>query len=789
MNMRVSRLSLTGFRGATKPLNIQLDPTKPVVVIFGENGTGKSTIVDAIDFVANGGLGSLAGRQSTPAKDYMPALGVAPATLAVELAIGDDAWKARLAGGKPSFPPSTKPRPVAHVLRRSQILDLLAAKPAERYQQLARFVAVPAIEAAEEALRTAVKDTKREFDDATSATEKAQRQAVDYWVAEGKPGAEALAWARELAAQDASALLKEANEVNGVLALLARASEELERVSVASNGLGESVKAVADAQDRLRAAESEATAAEALLMELLEKAEHYIVAHPSIASCPVCEKPIEPRTLLERLKRRREAGFAVDEARRAVEVARQHETGNRKAAEVAETGLRNAGTSLLAAARTSTLGPLTVLGVQWGSFQRLPETATPGNREAAAREAASLVGAIGAGAPPLRALSERLAKDAARLNAVKGFVRGVDEHTAAALESEQLLNGLNQALAIMESRRKAFVDGVLAQISARVCVLYDKIHPGEAIGDIRLATDPNPKKKASLNLSGRFNEVCDVPPEGYYSESHLDTLGISIFLALAERSCVADRPNLLILDDVLTSVDGSHLDRFVSLVHDEAERFSQTILTTHYRHWFETYRRGMGPVGHACLIELSQWSIEGGIRADRSTLPTEDLAAALTKAPLDRQGVASRAGVILETLLTHLSLCYKLRLPASKHRQFTLGELISAFGSQLKTSLESHQDGEPTAKLGPILEAIFALTPFRSWVGAHYNPLGDDVPNVQVAELGNQAVELVRALTCAECGEMAGKRAGSHWRCRCGKKRLAPLAVPGQDPPSEDIIP
>ena len=433
------------------------------------------------------------------------------------------------------------------------------------------------------------------------------------------------------------------------------------------------------------------------------------------------------------------------------------------------------------------------MGVDWGSFPLLSETGTPATREAAAREATSLIGTISAGETSLRALSERLTKDAARLNAVKGFVRGVDEHTVAALESEQLLNRLNQALAVMESRRKAFVDCVLAQISARLCELYDRIHPDEAIGDIKLATDPNPKKKASLNLSGRFNEVCDVPPEGYYSESHLDTLGICVFLALAERSCVADRSNLLVLDDVLTSVDGPHLDRFVSLVHDEVELFSQTILTTHYRHWFETYRRGMGPAGHACLIELSHWSIGGGIRADRSALPTGDLAVALKKTPLDRQGVASRAGVILETILTHLSLCYRLRLPASKHHQHTLGELVMAIPKKLRSVLiAEHDNGQPATGavgLGGVLEAIDELVPFRSWVGAHYNVLGDDVPDVHVLELGQRALELAAAVTCAACGEMVGKRAGTHRRCRCGKSRLMPLAMTGDDPPREDVIP
>ncbi|HEX3987903.1 MAG TPA: ATP-binding protein [Verrucomicrobiae bacterium] len=52
MKAKVSKLSLFGFRGATQPVEIHFDISKPVTLVFGENGTGKSTIADALDFVA-----------------------------------------------------------------------------------------------------------------------------------------------------------------------------------------------------------------------------------------------------------------------------------------------------------------------------------------------------------------------------------------------------------------------------------------------------------------------------------------------------------------------------------------------------------------------------------------------------------------------------------------------------------------------------------------------------------------------------------------------------------------
>lgn len=50
-------LSIFGLRGVSHPLTINFD--KPFTLIFGHNGTGKTSICDAIDFLANGDCGSL----------------------------------------------------------------------------------------------------------------------------------------------------------------------------------------------------------------------------------------------------------------------------------------------------------------------------------------------------------------------------------------------------------------------------------------------------------------------------------------------------------------------------------------------------------------------------------------------------------------------------------------------------------------------------------------------------------------------------------------------------------
>src|SRR4030042_2166962 len=123
MPKRIKKLELDGFRGASRPTVVEFDPTKNTVVIFGENGRGKSTIVDAIDLVANELPGSLSGRPSTSTKQHLPTIGDDHGKLAVKLCIDGMEWEASLEGGT-ILVSGDDPRPTVHILRRNQLLRL-----------------------------------------------------------------------------------------------------------------------------------------------------------------------------------------------------------------------------------------------------------------------------------------------------------------------------------------------------------------------------------------------------------------------------------------------------------------------------------------------------------------------------------------------------------------------------------------------------------------------------------------------------------------------------------------
>lgn len=96
---RIDRIRIHNFRGASAPFTLGFAKQKPLVVIFGENGTGKTTIVDALDAVGNGSGGSLTTKSSTTLRTHLPTLGKKPSDMVMEVTSGNTTWTATLGKG------------------------------------------------------------------------------------------------------------------------------------------------------------------------------------------------------------------------------------------------------------------------------------------------------------------------------------------------------------------------------------------------------------------------------------------------------------------------------------------------------------------------------------------------------------------------------------------------------------------------------------------------------------------------------------------------------------------
>ena len=286
----------------------------------------------------------------------------------------------------------------------------------------------------------------------------------------------------------------------------------------------------------------------------------------------------------------------------------------------------------------------------------------------------------------------------------------------------------------------------------------------------------------SLEFDGEFQNKPGQPPQAYYSDSHLDTLGVCVFLALAKHFMSED--SVVVLDDVVTSADSVHMERLISMIHDEASSFNQLILTTHYWPWRERYR--YGAFGQIQLVELAAWSFSREVWPAKTKLSIDELRDLLAAPSFDRQSAASKAGIFLESLLDFIALRFGCRVPRQADPNFTLGVLASAIDSKLSKLLKIEQRPagstipSSSIPLRPLISEATQWAWVRNQVGCHFSVPGMDVPDADVRLFAERTMALGDALMCSACGGLpARNKSGSYWECGCGVAQMYPLVQPG----------
>ena len=779
--MKIEKLSISGFRGATKPTDIDFDTSKPVTLIFGENGTGKSTISDAVDFICNRRFGSLEDRSTGgQSKTFIPALGLKISDVKVTLSSKDktgkpQVWQATLVKDGASVTPAGCPD--ARILRRSNILKLVNSQPKNRFEELKGFIAVPGIEKSEEALRQAVRDAQSTLTEAIKEHQQATDQLETLWIAEGKKGASSVGWADSEAKKDVTKLNSAVAEATGILSASISANEALGRHdnAVTEKKKAEGVYAAAQAdQQKAEKAEAEQNA---ILIRLLEDAKLYVTGSKDLAACPVCEQPVESDKLLARLNQRIGAMNDLSTLIKATTSAKDKLTAASTLADQSQKTLCEQVKILGLALESCSLAEVSAGKIKWDDFKEALEYQT--HSDAVEQNARKLLAAYAPLHNNVKARKDADGKSISQQNAITGLLGTINTKSAAQQSLDALLKQLKQALAVVEKLRKDYVEGILTTISAEVERLYTKMHPNEGIGKVRFYLKPN--AIGSLEFDGQFHSKLDVPPQAYYSESHLDTLGICVFVALAKHFKTDN--TILVLDDVVTSVDCNHIDRFMTLVHDEAVHFNQVIVTTHYRPWKDRYKYARGPAAKTQLVELRQWDFGLGIRQDEDVTAVKELKACLAAGKLDRQAVASKAGIQLEGILDYLTYQYRCKMPRQTEPNFTLGDLAAGIdgklGKLLKTAHNLAGLPKKETELKTLIDDLTSRTWVRNQVGCHFSDGGSGITDAEVKDFGTKVLALAELLICDKCEAFpTSKKSGSYWECGCGRVELYPLISP-----------
>jgi wobble nucleotide-excising tRNase len=137
-------------------------------------------------------------------------------------------------------------------------------------------------------------------------------------------------------------------------------------------------------------------------------------------------------------------------------------------------------------------------------------------------------------------------------------------------------------------RQKEGLENFINAFSGTINDFYQYMNPGELFEEIKIITIGEDDELNGITIEYSYNNHKVSPPQKYFSESHLNCFGISFFLA----SVIAfnKKNKFLVLDDVISSFDSNHRKRFADLLFEKFKDW-QIILLTHEEEWFQYIRQ------------------------------------------------------------------------------------------------------------------------------------------------------------------------------------------------------
>ena len=247
----------------------------------------------------------------------------------------------------------------------------------------------------------------------------------------------------------------------------------------------------------------------------------------------------------------------------------------------------------------------------------------------------------------------------------------------------------------------------------------------------------------------------------YLSESHLNSLGICLFLASAKL--FNKDSQFLVLDDIVTNFDLGHRRRLLRLIKDEFSGW-QIILLTVERLWFDMIKRELARNGW--LFKEVEWDAENGILLSPSAVDLRELITEKRKKYDVSNDIRKLVEASLKEICYALEVKLRFRFNDDNERRMS-GELLSELRATVNRKCPPLRGDAAFSNLeGSNLVAT---------VGSHDNPdetiTGGDI-DVALADID----ALKDLFTCKDCGryvEAERQLSGQNKiTCKCGKKEL-----------------
>ena len=685
------------------------------LVILGTNGTGKSAVVDGIEFVFSGkvarftgtGTGSIshddAVKNVKTGGDPKVVLALSPSNGEISRKLSADATEITDRQPVKDFF-ADHPRVDGFVLRRSKILDFICDQDADRYQKFVQLLGITRVDQLQRSFVVAENQAKS-VAERTTTYYQTKLAVFNDTVSGFAPRSLAEVFAHISRTVESFELekLEQWKDLETRLPLLKtkRPQANREKIDAITRALvsietplASSSEADVSTANELRGEISELadSSADAPRSQIIYEGRNYLSSHSDETHCPLCESEFDQpmEAVLVRLKERSdpllELRNAASNRKAALERIKQYadDVASRLDKDLQHSVLFSDGTRTeLRNARAAALC-LSRLLIRATQNTFTGDVAVPDKllsiNETRNGLAALLKAQKAALTPPDSTKLESAIMLVERGIASRKDISEVEQEN---IHCRELLRRTTVAKESFSSARESAIQQVFTYISGTVLDYYKRLHDfgeGEEEASECTALDLKPTSRAAaggLQLAIQFLGLSNSnDPRTFLSEGHLDSLGLCLFLAAVR---IFNPPgSLLVLDDVLTSIDKAHRRRVGELLYSEFQDF-QIILTTHDEHWHDllvSMAQARGVQGDWCYIKLEGWTVETGPVLSVVETSWDFIDAHLTEDQYRNLGGPFRH--VTEDFLKRTAAKLKLKVKFKADGNYTSGDFVIA---------------------------------------------------------------------------------------------------------------
>ena len=267
------------------------------------------------------------------------------------------------------------------------------------------------------------------------------------------------------------------------------------------------------------------------------------------------------------------------------------------------------------------------------------------------------------------------------------------------------------------------------------------------------------KHGSGLEMSVQFLDGKKYPPNAVHSEGHQDSMGICLFFALSEL-IENEKLDVILLDDVVMSIDMDHRKSFCKLINEVFPN-KQFIITTHDFIWRKELEIHNVSIPDN-IFHFRSWSIDNGPLYEKNTDTWTIIKANLNEG--NKSEAVGKLRYLLEEHFNYICQKYKLLVPYSPDGKWTLESVISPAHKFLKKTLTSALDSlqsyqKDTTQIQELLDKYnnsFSFFDHERWTlnpSTHFTPWAQELSITELKELIEAAENYCNIFKCNTCNK------------------------------------